>query len=86
MSGGFIIGPSNVARNLINVLVLLYNYADWSFNLSSFDGCFEESWPLAWVADPIPVSTKAADGFSQRLSGLAACYSFCSTSIGGWVM
>ena len=27
-------------------------YADWSFNLSSFDGCFEESWPLTWVADP----------------------------------
>ena len=34
----------------------------------------------------LPVSTEAADGFSQRLSGLAACYSFCSTSIGGWVM
>ena len=27
-------------------------YAGWSFNLSFFDGCFEESWQLAWVADP----------------------------------
>ena len=27
-------------------------YADRLFNLSSFDGCFEESWPLAWVTDP----------------------------------
>ena len=41
---------------------------------------------LLTLARDIPVSTEAADGFSQRLSGLTACYSFCSTSIGGWVM
>ena len=41
---------------------------------------------LPTLGRDITISTEAADNFSQRLSGLTACYSFCSTSIGGWVM